>query len=413
MGRVTQNITEYSRDGLTFDVTDRGDPAAPAVILLHGFPEDRQSWDPISDRLVGAGLRTLAPDQRGYSPRARPSQPYPQAYALPELVDDVMALADTAGLRQFHLVGHDWGGGLAWTIAGAHPDRVATLTVLSTPHPAAVRRAITSAPWQFSHSLYILFFQRRGFRNGSSRGGSKGRCSPPASPGARPPGMQGGCGNRVPHRALGWYRAMRHSRGAVHRSRVPTTLVWGRQDIFWAAWLRRRPAPWCSRTTGSSRWTRVTGCRNAGATSRRGDRGPGRGHRLTVLGDGVGRMPVTVEDVRAVARDLPRAYEVVVHNRVKFRVGQIVWLAFSRDETTMGFAFPKEEREALVASDPGHVPACPGQSDLRFHWVVARMAALDVEEMRELVLDAWRMVVPKSVARAYDEAASSRTTGDA
>ena len=159
VGSVTQRVTEYSRDGLTFDVTDRGDPGAPAVILLHGFPEDRQSWDPISDRLVEAGLRTLAPDQRGYSPRARPSEPYPQAYALPELVDDVMALADAAGLERFHLVGHDWGGGLAWTIAGAHPDRVATLTVLSTPHPAAVRRAITSAPWQFSHSLYMLFFQ--------------------------------------------------------------------------------------------------------------------------------------------------------------------------------------------------------------------------------------------------------------
>ena len=114
-------------------------------------------------------------------------------------------------------------------------------------------------------------------------------------------------------------------------------------------------------------------------------------------------MPVTVEDVRAVARELPRAYEVVVHDRVKFRVGQIVWVAFSRDETTMGFAFPKEEREALVASAPATF-LMPKESDLRYRWVVARMAALDVEEMRELVVDAWRMVVPKSVARAYDEA---------
>ena len=114
-------------------------------------------------------------------------------------------------------------------------------------------------------------------------------------------------------------------------------------------------------------------------------------------------MPVTVQDVRAVARELPRAYEVVVHDRVKFRVGQIVWVAFSRDETTMGFAFPKEEREALVASAPTTF-LMPTESDLRYRWVVARMAALDVEEMRELVVDAWRMVVPKSVARAYDEA---------
>ena len=119
-------------------------------------------------------------------------------------------------------------------------------------------------------------------------------------------------------------------------------------------------------------------------------------------------MPVIVADVRAVAQPLPRAYEVVVHDRVKFRVGQIVWLAFSRDETTMGFAFPKEEREALVASAP-HTFQMPGPSDLRFNWVVARMAALDREEMREIVLDAWRMVVPKFVARDYGDGTSSRT----
>ena len=119
-------------------------------------------------------------------------------------------------------------------------------------------------------------------------------------------------------------------------------------------------------------------------------------------------MPVTVEDVRAIARDLPRAYEVVVHDRVKFRVGSIVWLAFSRDETTMGFAFPKEERDALVASAPDRF-LLPGKSDLRYHWVVARMATLDLDELREIVLDAWRFVVPKSVARAYDDTTDWRT----
>lgn len=109
-------------------------------------------------------------------------------------------------------------------------------------------------------------------------------------------------------------------------------------------------------------------------------------------------MPVTVEDVRAVARDLPRSYEVVVRDRVKFRVGRIVWLAFSRDETTMGFAFPRDEREALVASDPEKF-LMPEPGDLRYQWAVARTAALDQEELREILLDAWRMVVPKSVAR--------------
>ena len=107
---------------------------------------------------------------------------------------------------------------------------------------------------------------------------------------------------------------------------------------------------------------------------------------------------VTVSDVRALVVTLPRAYEVVVRDRVKFRVGSLVFVAFSRDETTMGFAFPKEERAALVASEPEKF-AMPSESDLRFNWVHAEMAALDEEEMRELVCAAWRMVVPKKVAR--------------
>jgi hypothetical protein len=108
---------------------------------------------------------------------------------------------------------------------------------------------------------------------------------------------------------------------------------------------------------------------------------------------------VTVDDVRALAETLPRSYEVLVRDRVKFRVGQMVYVAFSRDEQTMGFGFPKEERAALVASEPDKF-LLPPESDLRFNWVVARLAAIDEEEMLELVLGAWRMVVPKKVARA-------------
>lgn len=110
-----------------------------------------------------------------------------------------------------------------------------------------------------------------------------------------------------------------------------------------------------------------------------------------------GTVPVTVDEVRKVAEGLPRSYEVLVHDRVKFRVGRIVWLAFDREETTMGFAFPKEEREWLVASEPD-VFVLPRASDLRFNWVVVRLDALDEERMREIVVDAWRMVVPKKVA---------------
>ena len=106
---------------------------------------------------------------------------------------------------------------------------------------------------------------------------------------------------------------------------------------------------------------------------------------------------VTVDDVRAVLAGLPRSSEVLVRDRVKFRVGQIVYVAFSRDETEMGFAFPKEERAALVEARPD-VFFLPRESELRFNWVESWLDALDAAEMRELVLDAWRMVVPQRVA---------------
>ncbi|GAA2603548.1 MmcQ/YjbR family DNA-binding protein [Actinomadura fulvescens] len=108
---------------------------------------------------------------------------------------------------------------------------------------------------------------------------------------------------------------------------------------------------------------------------------------------------VTVEDVRRLALTLPRTSEHLIGDRVKFRVGQIVYVAFSADETVMGFAFPKEERDALIASEPGtfHLPRL---SDQRFNWVNAWTAELGEAEMRELVIDAWCMVVPKKVAAA-------------
>jgi hypothetical protein len=111
---------------------------------------------------------------------------------------------------------------------------------------------------------------------------------------------------------------------------------------------------------------------------------------------------VTIGEVRSFALTLPRTTEALVRDRVKFRVGRIVYLAFSPDETRMGFGFPKEEREALVRSEPEKF-LMPDPSDLRYHWVVVRLEAIDRTEMRELVLDAWRMVVPKRVAAAFDD----------
>jgi hypothetical protein len=109
---------------------------------------------------------------------------------------------------------------------------------------------------------------------------------------------------------------------------------------------------------------------------------------------------VTAAQVRAVALSLPRTSEHLIHDRVKFRIGKIVYVSISPDESTMGFGFPKEERAALIASEPDKF-ALPRLSDQRFHWVHAQMAALSEEEMRELVTDAWRMCVPKKVALAH------------
>ncbi|MFT3872644.1 MAG: hypothetical protein QM714_08355 [Nocardioides sp.] len=108
-----------------------------------------------------------------------------------------------------------------------------------------------------------------------------------------------------------------------------------------------------------------------------------------------------LEDVLPLGSELERSYPVYVRGRLKFRVKQIVYVAFSRDEAMMGFGFPKEEREALVESEP-HKFLMPSASDMRFNWVESNLAALDPTEARELVVDAWRMVVPKKLSRAYD-----------
>jgi hypothetical protein len=109
---------------------------------------------------------------------------------------------------------------------------------------------------------------------------------------------------------------------------------------------------------------------------------------------------VTVEEIREFTRGLPRSYEAVVRDRLKFRVGQIVYAALSRDETELGFGFPKEERAALVEAEPEKF-FLPGQSDMRYQWVCCWLSAIDAAEMRELLLDAWTMCVPKRVAAEY------------
>ncbi|MBK5305353.1 MAG: MmcQ/YjbR family DNA-binding protein [Frankiaceae bacterium] len=109
---------------------------------------------------------------------------------------------------------------------------------------------------------------------------------------------------------------------------------------------------------------------------------------------------VTADDARRIASALPRTTEHLVRDRVKFRIGSIVYIGLSRDEEIMGFAFPKEERDALVASDPDRF-LMPIESDLRFNWVLVRLATLNLDELEEHVVEAWRMCVPKKVAREH------------
>jgi pimeloyl-ACP methyl ester carboxylesterase len=154
--RLVSSLTTFHHDGLTFDVTDAGPPAGEVVLLLHGYPETKESWDAVVPALTGAGYRVLAPDQRGYSPGARPKGR--ASYTVPRLVGDVLALADEAGAARFHVVGHDWGGVLAWALGSNHGDRLASLTSLTTPHPAAFARSLVTST-QLLRSWYMLFYQ--------------------------------------------------------------------------------------------------------------------------------------------------------------------------------------------------------------------------------------------------------------
>jgi pimeloyl-ACP methyl ester carboxylesterase len=139
-----QTIALETASGLTFTADLAGPAGGNLVLLLHGFPESRHSWRAALPALAAAGYRAVAPDQRGYSPGARPDPATLENYAFDKLVNDAVEIADVAGAagRRFHLVGHDWGGQVSWGVAGKHPDRLASLTILSRPHPKSFRRAL-------------------------------------------------------------------------------------------------------------------------------------------------------------------------------------------------------------------------------------------------------------------------------
>jgi len=162
---MTSERIQLVVDDLTFDAAAEGPAEGAPVLLLHGYPESSWSWRHIQAPLAGAGYRSVAPDLRGYSPGARPAEP--TAYAMSTLVSDVVGFADRLGWDTFHLVGHDWGGAAAWHVAGRHPDRLRTLSVVSTPHPRAFLGAKSSSRGssdddQAAKSAYMDFFRQPG-----------------------------------------------------------------------------------------------------------------------------------------------------------------------------------------------------------------------------------------------------------
>jgi pimeloyl-ACP methyl ester carboxylesterase len=231
----------FDRAGLRFEVTDTGPQEGPVAVLLHGFPQRATCWAGVAERLNADGVRTLALDQRGYSPQARPRSR--SDYAMPHLVADVVELIDLTG-GPVHLVGHDWGAAVAWALAGHHPELVRSLMTLSVPHPRAYARSLLRSA-QLARSWYMAAFQVPLLPEVSARTAPRlieqalRRSGMPEDALARFRREMIDGGALGP--ALGWYRAIPLGTGhpeTVPPVRVPTTHVWSDED----ASLTRRGA---------------------------------------------------------------------------------------------------------------------------------------------------------------------------
>ena len=222
-------MDHFERSGLRFGVLDAGPADGETVVLLPGFPQQPSCYDEVARRLHDSGLRTLVPIQRGYSPSATP--PRRRDYRTSEVTNDMIALLDAAGVERAHIVGHDWGAAPAWGMGAWHPDRTASVIVLSSPHPAAMVDAFRHSN-QALRSWYMLFFQlpvlpevvtRRTLAkllrdSGLPEQHVRTYVYAMADPGA----MTG---------ALNWYRGIPFSlREPIGRIGVPTTYIWGRHD---------------------------------------------------------------------------------------------------------------------------------------------------------------------------------------
>lgn len=250
---------ERTRDlgRIRLHTVEAGPADGPVVVLLHGFPEYSYGWRHQIGPLVEAGYRVVAPDGRGYGRSAKPDGI--DAYRMDELVGDVLALADALGSRRIRLVGHDWGGIVAWTVAARHPERVERLAILNAPHPDAMRPFLFRHPGQLLRSWYVGLFQLPGVaerilsaRNHAALASALTRTSRPGTFGPaeldgyraawRRPGALTGM--------LNWYRALiRRPSGPVGRVTAPVRILWGRRDGALLPGLAEASLAFCERGT--------------------------------------------------------------------------------------------------------------------------------------------------------------------
>ncbi|MDR6909401.1 pimeloyl-ACP methyl ester carboxylesterase [Rhodococcus fascians] len=231
---MSGRIARYTHDGLEFDVLDQGPLDGPIVLLLHGFPERAASWSAVMNELNEAGFRTIAPDQRGYSPGARPKRR--RDYRVGALVNDVVALIDEIG-APVHVVGHDWGAMIAWVTAGRRPDLVSSLTAFSVPHPGSFMTALLTSR-QILHSWYFAFFQLPVLpEKWMTRPGQRAEKRYEKS-GMNADDLERTRTDVVDYGALPfavtWYRGLPFSNPGIGRLRitVPTSMVWSDGDTF-------------------------------------------------------------------------------------------------------------------------------------------------------------------------------------
>ncbi|MCW2748978.1 MAG: alpha/beta hydrolase [Aeromicrobium sp.] len=228
---TSERLTQYTNGPYTFDVIDSGPLDGIPVVLLHGWPQRASCWNAVSAVLHEHGMRTYAPDMRGYSPRARPRSRF--SYGAKALTSDIAALIEAIDSGPVHLVAHDWGGAVAWSVAGNHPDLVSTLTV-ATPHPGAFFRSMLTSG-QIFKSYYMMIFQlpflpewvlgsRFGGRAMRSGGMTKEMVARYYSEIIDYGAMHGG---------LGYYRSMFlvSPKEFGKKVSVPTTQVWGESDV--------------------------------------------------------------------------------------------------------------------------------------------------------------------------------------